>query len=198
MLSHRNLMTMAIALSRRRRRPHARGYAFPSRGAVARHGSLRPVAYRQGDASGPAGERRLFSGRDRGPAARSIASATFFAPPTGLRRLFRDPAFGGADREHPHHPSRRGAGLRRRPEGRLSSVLAPASGTATARAKAPARSRRCPRPCWPTPIAAGDEAAHGFSVGLAAHGDRSRDRRLRRPAAAARRRLARSWFAATR
>ena len=80
----------------------------------------------------------------------SHRNATFFVPPTGLRRLLRDPGFAGAPIEHirtvllgaaPVYAADLKAGLR--------SARRRGCGTATARARAPAPSPRCRRPCWP-------------------------------------------------
>ena len=118
MLSHRNLAGDGDRLSRGHRLADARRLFFPSGRAVARDGTVRPVAYRQGDASGAAAERRLRSRRNSRISCSLYRSRRrSFVPPTGLRRLLRDPAFASARIENIRTvAARRGAGLRRRPQ----------------------------------------------------------------------------------
>ena len=152
MLSHRNLLAMAVALSRRHRPPDAGRLFYSRRRPIARDRAVRPVAHRQGDASRAAAERRLRPGGACRCCCGSTDSATLFVPPTGLRRLLRDPGFAGAPIERlrtlllgaaPVYAADLRAG---------SKCSVRAYGTDTARAKALAPSRPWRRRCSPQAI----------------------------------------------
>ncbi len=125
MLSHRNLMTMAVLYLADVDLLTPEDTHFHLAAQSHATGLFGLSAYRQGDASGAAAERRLLAGANSRICCGLIASATFFVPPTGLRRLLRDPAFAAREtREHPHGAARRRAGLRRGPEGGLRGARA--------------------------------------------------------------------------